>query len=95
MARTVQGVLRGRKSANLSTVLAISQALGAQIGLVRESKLSAVKRRRAKAKAHQLAAMTQGSAALEAQAVDSNVIKHAERQIEEDLMSGSALRLWA
>ncbi len=32
---------------------------------------------------------------IEAQAVDSNVIKHAERQIEEDLMSGSALRLWA
>ncbi len=94
-ALTVQKVLRGGKNANLSTVLAISQALGAQIGLVRASKLSAVKRRRARAKAHQLAAITQGSAALEAQAVDDDAIKHAERQIEADLLSGPAIRLWA
>ena len=94
-ALTVQKVLQGGKNANLSTVLAISQALGAQIGLVRESKLSAVKRRQARAKAHQLAAITQGSAALEAQAVDDDAIKRAERQIEADLLSGPAIRLWA
>ena len=94
-ALTVQKVLRGGKNANLSTVLAISQALGAQIGLVRASKLSAVKRRQAKAKAHQLVAITQGSAALEAQAVDDDAIKRAERQIEADLLSGPAIRLWA
>ena len=92
---TVQKVLRGGKNANMSTVLAISQALGAQVGLVRASKLSAVKRRQARAKAHQLAAITQGSAALEAQAVDDDAIKRAERQIEDELLSGPAIRLWA
>jgi len=92
---TVQKVLRGGKNANLSTVLAISQALGAQVGLVRASKLSAVKRRQAKAKAHRLVVMAQGSAALEAQAVGPDVLKRVERQAEDELLSGPALRLWA
>ncbi len=93
--RTVRGVLGGQKSPNLSTVLAIAQGLGAKIGIVRASRLSACRQRQARAKARRLVAMTQGSAALEVQAVDTDVIKRVERQVEAELLSGPPLRLWA
>ncbi len=92
---TVQAVLRRKSGATLDTVSALSEALGVRIGLVGESRPSAMRRRQARAKARRLAAAAQGSAALEAQAVDADVLKRAERRIEKQLLSGPPLRRWA
>ena len=93
--RTVQGVLQARKSPSLSTVAAIAEAVGTKIELARTSSSSAIRRRQARDKAHRLAMLAQGSAALEVQAVDPETIKRAERRIAAKLLSGVPLRLWS
>lgn len=85
----------GKKGANLSTVAAIARALGAGVGLVGGSALPAVRRQQARKKAKRLVAIAQGSAALEAQAVDDRAVRKAERQVEATLLAGPPVRLWA
>lgn len=93
--RTVRNALVGKKGANLSTVAAIARALGADVGLVGGSALPTVRRQQARKKAKRLVAIAQGSAALEAQAVDDHAVKRAERQVEATLLAGPPVRLWA
>jgi len=93
--RTVRNALVGKRAANLSTAAAIARALGADIGLVGGSALPAVRREQAKEKAKRLVAIAQGSAALEAQAVDDRAVRKAERQVEATLLAGPPVRLWA
>ena len=74
---------------------AIAEALGARISLTRSTNASAFRRRQARAKAHRLAALAQGSAALEVQAVDRETLKRTERRLAAKLLSGPPLRLWS
>ena len=91
---TVYRALRGRKGARLETVLAIADALGVGLGLVRCRRPTAVRREQAKAKARLLVATALGSASIEHPVGPSEDVRRMERQAQEDLLSGSNLALW-
>ena len=93
--RTVQRLLRGRdQGARLSTVLALADALGMQLGFVKKRRASAIEREQARKKARELAAITQGSAALEGQAVPAGTVRRVVHKIESQLLAGPRVRLW-
>ncbi len=91
---TVERILRGKTSASFSKLSAIAEVLGAEIGIVRFSKPSAVRKREARKKASMLTGLAQGSAALESQAVDEKILRTALRKVESELLAGPPLRLW-
>ena len=62
---------------------------------ISQSTVATFRRQQARKKARYLISLVQGSAALEGQAVDAATVRRVERQIEEKLLAGPALRLWA
>jgi len=94
--RTVHRVLsRDTSNLNLRTLTAIADALGADVGLVRRRGIRAIQRRHAKAKAKRLAAIAQGTAALEGQAVSPDAMADLAQDIEKKLLVGPKIRLWS
>ena len=98
---TVRRLLAGReKRARTDIVAALAAALGVEVRLsgspyVYEcSDASAFRREHALAKAILLARLVQGTMALEAEAVDAEVLKRMEEQNFHALLAGSARRLW-
>ena len=93
--RTVQRLLREHAgAANLSTVLALAEALGAKVRVVTTRQPSAVLRKRAMQKARKIVSMAQGSAALEMQGVGRETRRATEQEIAAKLLAGSPIRLW-
>ncbi len=92
---TVQRSLRDQRRGRLSTVLAMANVLGMDVGVVRRRRVSAIQQRQAKEKARKLVSMALGNAALENQTVDEEARRSIEREIEESLLRGSKLCLWA
>ena len=91
---TVQRALRGRTGEKFSTVVAIADALGAEVGLVRQRQISACRKSQAKAKAKKLVGVAQGSAALENRAVGPETLLRIQREAAKELLTGSSHRLW-
>jgi transcriptional regulator with XRE-family HTH domain len=90
--RTVQRTLSGEsQDANLGTFLKLAAVLGVTFEPKEDR---AMLRHAAAAKAKQLAAMVQGTSALEGQAVGGNVIRTIEEQLAATLLAGSRARLW-
>lgn len=98
---TVQRLLSGgEKRALTDVVAAIAAALGVEVRLsdalyVHEStEVSAFRRKQAERKARWLARLVQGTMALEAEAVDSDVLQEIEEQNVHALLAGPNRRLW-
>ena len=95
-SRTIRRLLRGEaESARIATVAAMAEALGADIGLVRKRRITAVRNSQAKAKAKRIVAMAQANAALEGQGVSGEIRKLAEQDLTARLLSSTNIRLWA
>ena len=93
--RTVQRLLQGgADTANLSSVIAIAQALGTDIDLASGRPPAAVREEQARRKAQEIAALAQGSAALECQGVSRDTRDLVEQRIAAGLLVGSSVRLW-
>ena len=92
---TVKRLMSGDLSKHkLANVEAVSKALGIQIQFTVEPE-NVVRERQAEAKARWLASVTQGTSALEGQAVDDATLEQAIQQTVHELMAGSNHRLWA
>ncbi|MHC4563301.1 MAG: helix-turn-helix domain-containing protein [Planctomycetota bacterium] len=93
--RAVQSVLTGKATPRLDTILSIAQALGVGIGVAQVNSERAMRERQAKLKAGKLAAIAQGSAALEGQAATDTTLTNVRRRIMNELLAGPNLRLWS
>jgi len=94
--RTVQRVLSLREpKANLDTVLQIADALNVELRPKEAGTAHLVRKREAAKKAARLAAMVQGTSALESQAIPKKDLRDIEDEIADRLLSGSARQLWA
>jgi len=94
--RCVQRALSGEGGdVRLSSLAALAEALGAEIGLRRGQSVEAMRERQAEKKAAELTGVAQGSAALEGQAVGRRTLEAAKRRTKYSLLSGPGLRLWA
>ncbi|MHC4819401.1 MAG: helix-turn-helix domain-containing protein [Planctomycetota bacterium] len=98
---TVHRLLSGReKRARTDIVAAIAAALGVEVRLsdsphVHESSgVSEFRRAQARAKARRLAKLVQGTMALEAEAVGTDVLEELEEQNVHALLAGPGRRLW-
>ncbi len=93
--RTIQRLLSGEaEDANLGTVAAIAYVLGVGLCPKPVAAPRIMRSDAAKRKAKRLAAMVQGTSALEAQAVDRNVMKDIEDRITHELLASSSSQLW-
>jgi len=93
--RTVQRVLSGsERSPELATVSAIASALGASLKLDRPN-VARMKQQRARQKADRLLALTQGTSALEAQAIPQSALSTLRQETIATLLAGSPRRLWS
>lgn len=92
---TLKRVLGGEVAASFSTVVAIADALGMDLGPIRADDIAAMRDRQARAKAHEIVALVQGTSALEGQAVDSTDVALLEQRTAAELLSGSPRKLWA
>lgn len=82
-------------SASLHNVCAVAEAMGISIqGQPTESRESFLERA-AEQKARQLVGIVQATSALEAQAVDMQVVSAMVKQTVHELMAGSPRRIWA
>ena len=81
-------------SASLEIVAALAAALKVRLDCRQEISSEAFVRKQAKLKAHKMAGMTQGSAALEGQAVSRAEQQKLERALTLQLITGSASKLW-
>jgi transcriptional regulator with XRE-family HTH domain len=95
--RTVQRALSGDAiTAEFSTLNAIAQAMGASVRLKLEGEdVERLKEQQARRKARQLVALTQGTSALEAQAVSKSDLARMTKQTARKLLTGSTRKLWA
>jgi len=98
---TVQRLLSGRESrARMDIVAAIAAALGVEVRLsdspcvYETSDVSAFRRAQARAKARRLARLVQGTMALEAEAVGTDVLEELEERNIHALLAGPGRRLW-
>ncbi len=94
--RTVQRALSQEGSEpEFATLAAIASALGAsiQIGLAAKD-IERFKREQAARKAEQLVALTQGTSALEAQAVPKRELARMKERTKRELLVGSPRKLW-
>ncbi|HMB94891.1 MAG TPA: helix-turn-helix transcriptional regulator [Tepidisphaeraceae bacterium] len=94
--RTVQRALSGEETSEFSTLEKIAHALGASLNIEIEGPdVDAVKREQAESKASRLVSLTQGTSALEAQAVPEGALKRMKERTAIKLLSGSPRKLWA
>jgi transcriptional regulator with XRE-family HTH domain len=94
-SRTVQRVLSGRDTGKttLETILLIAAALEVRLEPKTGSAYRA-RRKEAMRKASKLAAMVQGTSALEAQAISDGALREIRHEIADKLVSGSGRELW-
>ncbi len=92
---TLKRVLGGEVTASFSTVAAIADALGVDLGTTRADDIAAMRDRQAHAKARRIVALVQGTSALEGQAVDSTDAALMEQRTAAELLSGSPRKLWS
>jgi transcriptional regulator with XRE-family HTH domain len=95
--RTIQRALsNGRVTPEFGTLAAIAKALGASIRIeLKTEDVGAFKRRQAESKAARLVSLTQGTSALEAQAIPKWALDRLKRKTVSNLLRGSNRRLWA
>jgi predicted transcriptional regulator len=91
---TVQRALSGGKNISLDNFIAIANALGCTLTISPALTEEQLIQRQARAKAEVLSGLTQGTSAIEAQAVPEKTVSQAKRQLIHNLMSGSRRRLW-
>lgn len=98
---TVQRLLSGREGRPRTDVLmAIAVALGVEVRLSESpcvsetSPVSEFREAQARTKARRLARLVQGTMALEAGAVDADVLREMEEQNVHALLAGPGRRLW-
>lgn len=98
---TVKRILGGRGGVLVENLQAVARVLGTKVVLGESVEVETVatiadlREQVAMEKAKRLAALAQGSSALEAQAVSSDVVESVERDIFHDLLAGSNRKLWA
>jgi transcriptional regulator with XRE-family HTH domain len=93
---TAKRILSGQLgNASFDHVAAIARAMGLALGLVEESSATDYREEAARQQARRLVRMVQGTAGLEAQAVDAKAAKKMERESVHRLMAGSPRRVWA
>ncbi len=93
--RTVQRALSGKGDVRFENLSAIAKTLGADLGIVRPRRTSAMRTAQARVKAEEIIRATQGSAALEGLAVGEETANRVRRQIQHRLCAGSSGRLWS
>jgi transcriptional regulator with XRE-family HTH domain len=95
--RTVQRALSGDAiEPEFATLAAIAGAVGASISVsLKTDDIETFKRQQAERKARRLVALTQGTSALESQAIDRRDLGRLERKTMAALLHGSNRRLWA
>ena len=94
--RTVQRIIGGHHDkATWATVIALAQALGLDLELRSVVDAESLRERQARTKADRLMRMVQGTAALEAQAVDPNKYQQMIRRTVHEILAGPARKLWA
>jgi transcriptional regulator with XRE-family HTH domain len=94
--RTVQRALSSKETPEFHTLEKIAGALGASIRVGIEGPgVDAVKRKQAEGKAARLVSLTQGTSALEAQAVSQDALTRMKEQTVMRLLCGSPRKLWA
>ena len=91
---TVQRVLNGQTDARLDTLMTIADALGFSLALKLEREVNDIRMKQARKKARQLVSLSQGTAALEAQGVNDDVVKNMEEKFVHQFLAGSDRRLW-
>lgn len=91
---TVQRVLSGRTDVKLETLAAIAQALGVSLTLEPIRDAEEMRLQQARDRAKQLVALSQGTAALEAQGVNAEAVKRMEEKFVHRLLAGRDGRLW-
>lgn len=93
---TVYRVLHGDiETASFGTIQAILHALGMTIDCRPEADDQVYRESQARKKAKKLVGMVQGTAGLEAQAVDQNTVDQMVNQTVHELLAGSPRKLWA
>ena len=98
---TIHRILSGRdKRARSDTLSAVAAALGVEVRLsdspyvYESSEVSAFRQAQARAKAMRLARLVQGTMALEAEAVGTDVLEEMEEHNVHALLAGPGRRLW-
>ena len=92
---TVQRIMYGdMERATMSNVVSVAEALGVEVALEPTVDSAEYRKRQAEKKARQLVGMAQGSSALEAQAVDSEVFQEMVEEVMHTLLN-SKRKLWA
>jgi transcriptional regulator with XRE-family HTH domain len=93
---TVQRILSGRyPTASLASVVAIGDALGLELRFAPVVSSDQLRREQARKKAKKLAALVQGTCALEGQGVDRAGFDAMVERTTHELLSGSKRRLWS
>lgn len=92
---TVQRALNGETNARLDTIVSIADSLGLSIKLSSIKNTGEIRKEQAERKAEQIVAMAQGTAALEAQGVNEDVIQQAKENLTHKLLAGSKSGLWS
>lgn len=94
--RTVQRALGGDDNPEVATIEKIARALDASLTVkITGPSVAESRRRQARRKADLLVSLTQGTSALEAQAVSESRLDELRQRAIEKLLSGSTRRLWA
>lgn len=94
--RTVQRILTGSANPELSTLEKLAHAMSATVGFdLLGPDPDIVRQAQAQRKAAQLVSLTQGTSALEAQAVSQDALNRMKEQTAMRLLCGSRRRLWA
>lgn len=91
---TLKRILGGNAEASFSTVTAVAEALGVQLGVTDTESVASMRQHQARTKAKKLVAMVQGTSALEGQAVDQSDMELMEQRTTAELLAGPAHRLW-
>jgi transcriptional regulator with XRE-family HTH domain len=93
---TVQRILSGRYStASFASIVAIGNALGLELRFASAVTPEQLKREQARKKAKKVAALVQGTCALEGQGVDRSGLEAMVERTTQELLSGSKRRLWS
>jgi len=91
---TVKRVLEGDTSVSYRTLCRIAEAMGASLKISARSQSSVI-REEAKRKARLVAKMSQGTSAMEAQAVDKETLDRIAQAAEAELIKRLGGMLWA
>lgn len=92
---TVQRALRGKGAVNLRTLVKLADALGLGIRISGYKQARTMRGEQAANKARQLTRMALANSALENRFVDDAGAKRIQRSVQQSLLRGSPLALWA